>query len=532
MVTVSQQTRIPILKADSTLNTGKEKTVGADRFMSFLDKSLSKPLHALKDSVKAGESVTKPMQSNRSMAKEDGAGTRIKPSAGNVGIRSEQAEEIQPEAEPIQESTESAAVMKPDTKAVDDAAEEKTEEKQVKSADNSESSPTAIELTQQCDQLLSKMDEIIQVLQQAAAPAQAPKEGNSAETVNFSSKPATAALHDELQGLLSDLVKTAEQLEGTKTAGHALAFANKLQQLLGEDSFEALVRNGLEISVGKGNGLQELAGKMLFEAENAKMHLVQTSLQEITIPALKAAAPKAPSTEVPAENEETAAQAPVQEAKTLKPEVAENRTSSEQTEDKLQEKAHIAQIPGKKTENVAELKPQALADAAPGLKEPQKEAIIAEPVRTQTYSKAEVTEQIVEKAETMIREDKSEMVMQLRPESLGKISLRVIHERGEIIARFVAESEQVKAILEGNMQLLKDSLQKSGVMVQSLEVSVGQQGREQQRGWNDRQKEGFSQEELKVPNRPHKNLVQPVYGYGGSTSGYYSAETSEIDLTA
>lgn len=39
----------------------------------------------------------------------------------------------------------------------------------------------------------------------------------------------------------------------------------------------------------------------------------------------------------------------------------------------------------------------------------------------------------------------------------------------------MAESEQVKAILESNMQMLRDALEKSGVDIQSLSVSVGQQ---------------------------------------------------------
>ena len=108
----------------------------------------------------------------------------------------------------------------------------------------------------------------------------------------------------------------------------------------------------------------------------------------------------------------------------------------------------------------------------------------------------------------------------------------IVNERGEIIARFVAESEQVKAILEGNMQLLKDSLQKSGVMVQSLEVSVGQQGGEQQRNWNNKQNEGLPLAEPKTSALQQRVLRQPAYGYGDTAAGYYSAESSEIDLTA
>jgi len=531
MVTVSQQAGIPIMKADSATLSGKERTVGTDSFLSFLDKSLSKPLQALKGSVKAGENTVKPLQSNRRAVQEDGNNTRTVPTEGSSVTQSEQTKEIQPETQSEALVNEANGGMKPETKAVDDAAEDKEEENQGQNPDESESLSSAIELTQQSDQLLAIMDEIIQVLQQAASPSKAPTE-NSDATMGISSEPAGKAVTDELQEMLSNLVKTAEQLEGTKTAGHALAFAKKLQQLLGNESFEALIRDELEVSVSSETNTGGLIGKMLREAENTKMHLVQTSLQEITIPAMKAEAPKAAAVaEIADEGEETTVQDLKPEEKAFIPENSEN-ASSEPAEDETWGNQHLAKAQGKETENAADMNRNSLADAAPNLNEPQKETIIAGPARTQTFSKADVTRQIIEKAETIFREDKSEMVLQLKPESLGKISLKVIHERGEIIARFVAENEQVKAILEGNMQLLKDSLQKSGVMVQSLEVSVGQQGGDHHRNWDNRNNEAASPAEPKASAIQQRVLRQPAYGYGGSAADYYSNESSEIDLTA
>lgn len=530
MVTINQQAGIPLLKADSTPAAGKEKTAGTESFLSFFSKSLNKPLYAFSNTVKAGESITKPMQSNRSAAIQNGDSAKPVLSDDKAVVRPDQTKETQPTKETHTAAAKADAGVKPET--AEKPAEKKTEEKQEQGEENKKS-PEAVELTQKSDQLLAIMDEIIHVLQQAATPSQVPDEGDGGEMPGISSKPTAAAVNDELQKLLAGLVETAEQLEGTKTAEHALAFAKKLQQLLGKDSFEALVREELEITVNKDVSLESLTGKMLSEAENAKMHLVQTSLQEITIPAMKAAAPQTPSVtkgiEVPEENEENAAQASVHEEKTIITEQAGNGTPSEQTEDGMREKPGFAGADSKETESASELKPQILAETAPNLKELQQETIITEPVRMQNFSRADVTRQIVEKAETMFREDKTEMILQLRPESLGKISLKVIHERGEIVARFVAENEQVKAILEGNMQFLKDSLQKSGVMVQSLEVSVGQQGAEQQR--DDRRNEAFERQEPKASVKPQKVLVQPVYGYG-STTGNYSVETTEIDLTA
>lgn len=89
-----------------------------------------------------------------------------------------------------------------------------------------------------------------------------------------------------------------------------------------------------------------------------------------------------------------------------------------------------------------------------------------------------VTNQVMMKVKLMAGENRQEMEMHLKPESLGKLSLKIIHERGEILARITTENEQVREILENNMQLLKDALEKNGFSVQSLSVSVGNEHNE------------------------------------------------------
>lgn len=85
-----------------------------------------------------------------------------------------------------------------------------------------------------------------------------------------------------------------------------------------------------------------------------------------------------------------------------------------------------------------------------------------------------ITNQVVTRLQSMSGDERHEMELQLKPENLGKIQLRIVEERGQILAKFTAESEKVRAILESNMQLLRDSLEKNGLTVQELSVSVGQ----------------------------------------------------------
>lgn len=144
--------------------------------------------------------------------------------------------------------------------------------------------------------------------------------------------------------------------------------------------------------------------------------------------------------------------------------------------------------------------------------------------------KADVLHQIVENTKMFIDQDKSEMVIQLKPEGLGKVQLNVIHERGEIVAEFTAENEHVKSILESNMQLLKDSLEESGIDIQSLSVSVGQHG-----NTDDNQSDGYKQKGTQGQIANDYSMVSDVnqsLGYSRQSDKFYGFQESAINLTA
>ena len=98
---------------------------------------------------------------------------------------------------------------------------------------------------------------------------------------------------------------------------------------------------------------------------------------------------------------------------------------------------------------------------------------------TQVLSQKEnVFNQIIENAKFVLTDTQSEMHMDLKPESLGKLSIKIATENGMIAAKITAESEHVKAIIESNLNQLKDSLQKQGLNIQNLSVSVGQDSKD------------------------------------------------------
>lgn len=98
----------------------------------------------------------------------------------------------------------------------------------------------------------------------------------------------------------------------------------------------------------------------------------------------------------------------------------------------------------------------------------------AVPPKSQPVNKSEIINQIVKKAEIILNELQSEMSMQLEPENLGKLTLKVAVEKGLITAKFVAESNEVKQVIESSFNELKDMLQEKGLLIQNLSVSVGQ----------------------------------------------------------
>lgn len=91
---------------------------------------------------------------------------------------------------------------------------------------------------------------------------------------------------------------------------------------------------------------------------------------------------------------------------------------------------------------------------------------------TSMQEKIDVLKQVTEKMDVSLFDDKSEMVMKLKPDDLGKVTVKINLENGVISAKFLAESEKVKEILESNFSQLKDSLEKQGMMIQEFSVSV------------------------------------------------------------
>ena len=92
-------------------------------------------------------------------------------------------------------------------------------------------------------------------------------------------------------------------------------------------------------------------------------------------------------------------------------------------------------------------------------------------------SPEEIINQVKDEIKTSFRGMVSEIKMILKPESLGEISLKIQSHNGVVTAQFTAQSQRIKEILEQNMGDLKEELEKQGIQIQQLSVSVSTEDR-------------------------------------------------------
>lgn len=96
---------------------------------------------------------------------------------------------------------------------------------------------------------------------------------------------------------------------------------------------------------------------------------------------------------------------------------------------------------------------------------------------TEFVNREELFDQILKISEIANDESISELSIKLKPDTLGKLTIRLIMENGGLTARFVAENQKVKETIESNFTELKDALVQKGINIQNLSVSIGNEGK-------------------------------------------------------
>lgn len=85
-----------------------------------------------------------------------------------------------------------------------------------------------------------------------------------------------------------------------------------------------------------------------------------------------------------------------------------------------------------------------------------------------------IIEQITERMQLQQQQGKNQINLQLEPEALGKVRIRLQLENNQLTARLVVENNQVKGYLEQNLPGLKSNLIRQGFNIEQIQLDSNQ----------------------------------------------------------
>ncbi|MCR5721336.1 MAG: flagellar hook-length control protein FliK [Lachnospiraceae bacterium] len=159
----------------------------------------------------------------------------------------------------------------------------------------------------------------------------------------------------------------------------------------------------------------------------------------------------------------------------------------------------------------------------------------SETVSYSNFDVRNVLDQITEAIKVDVSPETSEINLRLHPESLGTVSVKVsANNEGVLTAKFTAQNESVKAIIESQAIVLKETLEAKGVTVEAVEVMV--QSHEFERNLSDQSKGGENTsddrkkskgirridltEDVAETETPEDTLVREMMAQNGNTIDY------------
>jgi hypothetical protein len=100
-------------------------------------------------------------------------------------------------------------------------------------------------------------------------------------------------------------------------------------------------------------------------------------------------------------------------------------------------------------------------------------------------------DQVVNKMKIMIGSRKTEISMQLKPESLGRLSLKLTVVDGVLNGKMIVQNNQAKSLIQANLAELRESLEQQGIPVSKFQVNVGGGGEYKQQQFFQENRQTF-----------------------------------------
>ena len=148
----------------------------------------------------------------------------------------------------------------------------------------------------------------------------------------------------------------------------------------------------------------------------------------------------------------------------------------------------------------------------------------------------QIADQILDYIKTNVKADSQTLEMQLHPASLGNVQISLTNRGGNISASFIAQNEQVRAVLETQMIQLQQRFEEQGIKVTSIEVSVGtnsfSENLEQQGHREEEQEAGRPRRVRRLQITPGMDIPEEMDEEERLAAEMMTANGSTMDLQA
>jgi flagellar hook-length control protein FliK len=104
---------------------------------------------------------------------------------------------------------------------------------------------------------------------------------------------------------------------------------------------------------------------------------------------------------------------------------------------------------------------------------------VADPPSASLHDRVQVINQLADRLETMrLSQGRHEVMMQLKPDHLGELSLTIVAERHTVTAHITADTPYVRQVVEDGREQLRTALEQKGFTLQGFDVALNQGGAE------------------------------------------------------
>lgn len=154
--------------------------------------------------------------------------------------------------------------------------------------------------------------------------------------------------------------------------------------------------------------------------------------------------------------------------------------------------------------------------------------VVAQPTMTPEQRQDNINE-IIRQAQVIVKEGGGEMKMDLRPEGIGQVHLKVMVQDGKVDVQMLTESDSAKKLLESGLSELKSQLAASKLHVETMKVEAGAEAafKRFEQGAQDQQREQARQfaSDFMGQFRDERQSFFGNYMDRGNSSRGYRADT-------